>query len=386
MRLLPVPAARPAVLRLAAFTLALVAAAGCTSGQAPAAPAPTGVTGAAASSSPVAELQAGLTALLVERAYVVAAATSAVAAGPAVGAVAALDANSTALADVLGATYATARAPLLQALRRDDRLLVRHAEALAAGDAAAAAALRDDLAAAQGDLARVVRRVVPALDAGEVAMRLGADVQVQLAPASYGRLHDTATGAAGTARLLAAGIAADRDLGSPGTDAARLRAELTGLLTEHAALVGALARELRAPGPGSRSARLALQQNADALAAVLGDAYPDARTTFLRSWTAHLDRLARYASDRAAGRPGEAGLVRGYPVELGRLLAQHVDGLPERSSRTELEPALTSLLAAVDACAAGTPDGPALLRQAVADLLPAAALVSAAVAEDLRLR
>jgi hypothetical protein len=78
--------------------------------------------------------------------------------------------------------------------------------------------------------------------------------------------------------------------------------------------------------------------------------------------------------------------VRGYPTELGRLLAEHVEGLPAQSSSTELEPALASLLAAVDAAAAGDPQAPAALRRAGAEVLPAAALVSAAVAEDLRLR
>jgi hypothetical protein len=385
MRLLPVPAARQAVLRLAALALAVLAVlaglTGCTSPERADPQAPPPLAGAAASSSPAAELQAGLTALLVERTYVVATASDGL---PAT--VNALDANSTGLADVLGAAYDEARGPLLQALRRDDRLLVRHAKALAEGDSAAAAALRQELVIAQRDLARVVRRVVPTLDADEVAQRLAADVQAQLSPASYERLHETAQGAAGTARLLASGVAADRGLDSPGTDAARLRAEVTGLLTEHVALMGALARELRSPGAGSRSARAALLLNADALAAVLGDVYPDARTAFLRSWNAHLLRMERYAGERAAGRPGEAGLVRGYPAELGRLLAQHVDDLPEQSSRTELERALVALLAAVEASAAASPDAAILLQRASADVLPAAALVSAAMAEDLRLR
>lgn len=395
MRLLPTPAARQAALRLAAVALALTGSAGCTSGDAPGPRATTPATsavGAAAASSPVAELQAGLTALLVERTYLVAAATDAVAASrgrvdvaEAEAALAALDAGSAALADVLGATYRGASPPLLEALRREDDLLARHAVALSTDDAAAALAIRAELAAAQDELARTVRRVVPTLDAPQVAERLASDVQAQLPPRSYERLRDTALGAAGTARLLAAGIAADRGLGSPGTDAARLRAEVTGLMTEHVALVGALARELRTPGPRSTSARGALQVNAEALAGILGDSYPAAEVPFLRSWTAHLTRIERYAAARAAGSAAEAGLVRGYPAELGRLLAEHVRGLPAQSSRTELQPALSALLDAVDAAAEGEPDAPEQLRQAAADVLPAAALISAAMAEDLRL-
>jgi hypothetical protein len=211
---------------------------------------------------------------------------------------------------------------------------------------------------------------------------------VQLAPRSYGRVQTAAQGGAGTARLLASGIAEDRGLGSPGTEAGLLRAELSGLLTEHVMLVGALARERRTPGPGSAAARAALQVNADALATTLGAAYPAVRSAFLRSWTAHLTRLDRYATARAAGGPAaeENGLVRGYPAELGRLLAEHVASLPAQSSRTELEPALTALLLAVDAAAAGDPQAPLALRQAGTEVLPAAALMSAAMAEDLRLR
>lgn len=395
MRPLLAPAARQAAVRLAAMTLALAAATGCAgSGTADPTPSPSapGAVGAAAASSPVAELQAGLTALLVERTFSVAAATDAVAASrgrvdaPGTAAsLGALDAVSVALADVLGATYRGARGPLLDALRQEDDLLARHAVALSADDAAGAVALRRDLVAAQAELSRTVRRVVPTLDAPQVAELLGGDVQAQLPPRTYERLRTTAASAAGTARLLEAGIAADRGLGSPSTDAARLRADLTGLLTEHVALVGALARELRTPGPRSVSARAALQANADALAGILGDPYPAAQVPFLRSWTAHLTRMERYAAARAAGSSAEAGLVRTYPAELGRLLAEHVAGLPAQASRTELEPALTALLDAVDAAAEGEVGAPAALRQAAADVLPAAALLSAAVAEDLRM-
>lgn len=384
MRLLPSPAERRAAARPAAVALALALLAGCSSSdpvERPPAAAPSGSVGAAAATSPVAELQTGLTALLVERTYLVAAATDAVVAGgpQAQAALDALDAASVGVADVLGATYSAARQPLLDALRREDRLLARHAAVLE--DPAEAAAVRAELVEAQEELARTVRRVVPGLDAPAVAARLGSVVQAQLPPRTYDRLRATAADAAGTARLLAAGVAADRDLGSPGTGAVRLRADLTGLLTEHVALTVAQARELRAPGPRADSARAALRDNATALAAVLGEAYPDAQAPFLRSWRAHLDRLERYA----AAQPRQAGPVVAYPAELARLLASHVEGLPAQSAQTELEPALAAQLAAVDAAAAGRPDAPAALREATAAVLPFAALLSAAMAEDLRL-
>lgn len=391
----PCPAARRPLLGLAAVALVLVA--GCTSERDPVDAAPTtkGAVGAAATSSAGAELQAALAAVLVERTYAVAAATEAVAdadaritAPEAAAALAAIDATSLGLAEVLGATFSEARAPLLEALRREDQLLTEHAVALAQGDAQAAKAVREQLRTAEQELAVVIRRVVPKLDADEVVDRLGADVRAQLADESYERLRAASAQAVDGARLLAAGIAADRGLGSPSSDAARVRTDLTSLLVEHTALSGALARELREADGGAVSARAALQSNAVAIADALGDRYPAARDEFLRSWRGHLDRLQAYAAARAGGGDGaaEARLVRGYPPELGRLLAEYVGMLPGRSAQAELEPALVSLLAAIDAAAADSPAAPRALQRAVAGVLPAAALVSAAVAEDLRLR
>lgn len=392
---LPDPAAvRHVLLRVAAVALVLVPVAACTSQADPAPPPPiVAVAGAAAASSPVAELQAGLTALLVERTYVVAAVTQAAAAsggGSAPGTdttLAALDANSVALADLLGATYTDARLPLLESLRRDDRLVARHALALAAGDAAATKRAQGDLERAQGDFGQVVRRVVPTLDADEVAMRLGVDLRAQLAAGSYDELRRAAQEAADVAELLAAGIAEDRDLGSPGTAAVRLRADLTGLLTEHVLLTGAQARELRRPGLASSSARVALAANADELADALAEVYPAARTPFLQSWQAQLGRLEAYAAARAAGATAtaERSRARGYAGELAQLLAEHVEGLPAQSAQAELDPLLTAQLAAMDEAAAATPTAPAALRSAAAQVLPAAALLSAAVAQDLQL-
>lgn len=338
--------------------------------------------GAAAAVSSVAELQTGLTELLVERVHVAAAVTRTAAVREPEPELAALDEISVALADVIGATYSGARDPLLEALRASDRLLAAHADELARGGGSDE---RVALRAAQGEVARVLRRVVPALDEQEVARRLGADLEAQLSATGYDGLRAAGRDAAETARLLTAAIAADRRLGPATGLAVRWRADASGLLTEHVALLAALATELRDPGPGSVGARAALDANAADLAALLGERYPALAGSFLRAWTAHLDRVETYAGARAANRPAEAGLLRGLPAELARLLAEHIRGLPARSAQAELEPALAAQLAAVDAAAAALPTAAAALRAAIAEALPAAALVSAAAAEDLRL-
>ena len=362
----------------------LVSLSGCGGDDAPVQTRPSSApaSGAAAAVSPVAELQTGLTELLVERVHVAAAVTRAAAEGDPEPELAALDEISVALADVIGATYSAAREPLLEALRTSDRLLGAHAAELAGGGG------RDERAALQdanAEVARVLRRVVPTLDEEEVGRRLGADLDAQLSASAYDGLRSAGRDAAQTARLLTAGIAADRGLGRSTGDAVRWRADASGLLTEHVALLAAFATELREPGPGSVSARDALDANAVALAALLGERYPALAGSFARTWAAHLDRLETYAAARAAGRPVDAGLLRGLPAELARLLAEHIRGLPAQSAQAELEPALTAQLAAVDAAAQDLPTAAAALREAVAAALPAAALVSAAAAEDLSL-
>lgn len=393
------PHARPPLrrpVRLVAV-LALVLLTGCGSAAVPvevpaAAPgaARAAAPGAAAASSPAAELQAGLTALLVERTYAVAAATRAVAVaqgrlddpGPVAALTAQADA-STALADLLGASYSAARDPVRAALRREDALLAGHAVALATGDRTAATSVR--VSVEPGRLAAVLRRVVPALDEAELAERLRGDLQAQVAatgPEPWVALRALAAESAGTARLLAAGIAADRGLGHPGTGAALLRAQVAALLTEHVALAGALGH---AAGGQDEGVRAALRGNAEQLAALVGDAYPVARSPFLRSWQAHLDRLARYAEERAAGREGQPGLLLGFPDELARLVAEHVHGLPAATLAAELVPAQAALLDALTAAADGELRAAGALRTAVVQAQPAAALVAAGIAEDLRL-
>ena len=354
--------------------------------------------GAAASQTRAAELQAGLTHLLVERVYVVAAASRTGLSEPAqmdLGQV--LDANSQALAEVLGATYLEARSPLLGALRSGDKASLTHADALASGDAAAVARARAALEQASSELPAVLRQLVPGVPMERVAVRLREDLEAQLAPPTdqpYTALRTAAGRAVDTASLLAAAVTEDRNLGPTGTRAATLRAELTALLTEHVLLVGALAQELAAlpatgpgaGGQGAAGARAALDANARALSMTLGGAYPAAAEPFLGAWTDYLGRLETYAAGVAAAGAAPSGELRTAPQTFGRLLAQHIDGLPPGRIATDLTPWLNSLVRAVDAAATGSAQAPSALHRAVADAPPPAAVLAAAVAQHLRLR
>ncbi|MBW3640971.1 MAG: hypothetical protein KY451_14170 [Actinobacteria bacterium] len=391
---------RQATARLAALSLVALLLASCTSGDPTSTATGTAsqaATGAAASSSRTAELAAGLTQVLVERVYVTQAARNAVASSAAradppsaEASRVALDASSQAVASVLGAVYDDAQPPLLLALRGVDRLQLEHALTLSQGDVAVAAVARAALEQAQLELSAVLRRIVPALGAEQIRDRLMPDLEAQLAAGGadpYTALRTAAARARDTARVLTDAIAEDRQLGVSGTRASRLRADLTALLTEHVLLAGGLAGELaKADGGAVASARSALDANALEFAAVLGRSYPAMNEPFLQAWAAHVVRVEDYTRAAATGGAPQGEALRGFADALADLLAQNVVGLPAGRISAELAPALEAMLRAIDAAANGSPDVPAELRRAAATTPAPAALLAAAIAEDLRLR
>jgi len=338
----------------------------------------TSAVGADATRSRAAELQSGLTHLLVERVHVTAAARAAVRDTDRAEAGAALEEASTGLADLLGASFSGAREQLLVALRTVDRRGLQQADTLRTGSDQDRAAALEGLRMAQGELAATIRRVVPRLPEAQVRERLDGDLTAQLAVRGedgYARLRAASRRAPATAALLAAGIAADRDLGPAGSRAATLRADLTGLLTEHVQLAGALAGE-PLPLPGAAAA---LHDNGADLTALLATAYPSLPAGFSRVWDAHVDRLVALAADPSVDLRRQ---VLAFPAELGAELARHVRGLPASATATGFTPLLTALAVAVEA--GGSPGGHAALRRASATVPVASALVAAAVAQDRR--
>ena len=330
------------------------------------------VVGADASRTRAAELRAGLTHLLVERVYATAAARAVLDEDGSSDAVAALDDRAVALADLLGATYTGAREPLLQALREVDRRVVAHAAAERAGAPAAALV---ELQQAQASLATVVRRVVPQLGAERVATRLADDLAAQLAVGGaepYAALRVVAQRMPDTAGLLSVGIAEDRGLGRAGTQASMLRAQLTGLLTEHVLLAG----EVAAASPAARpQAVAALRTEGEELTGLLGTAYVDLAQEFGPAWSRHVDRVVALADTPGDQRRQRAVLA--FSGELGDLLARHVDGLPSTAVVVEADPVLAALLVAVADDASRT-----ALHEAIATVPVLSALLAAAIAED----
>lgn len=367
--------------------VALLVACSGPAGRPPAPVPPAGpVVGAAASSSRAAELEAGLTSALVERVYATAAVRVAATQDRPTSAGATLDRGSQALAELLGA-YDKTSAPLASALRQVDELQLVDARAAGTPDAAA---VRTRLVQAQRDLAAGVRRAVPSLSFEQVLDRLLPDLDAQLAAvgaAPYDGLHLASLRARDTARVLAAAVAEARRLGPAGTRAAALRADLTGLLTEHVLLTGALAAELGDGGrlaAGAASARGALEANTRALTEVIGGAYPAAAVPFGAAWAEHATRLeARAAEEAATGVPGPR--QQDAQVGLAQLFAAPVEGLPVDRLAAELTPLLDAQVQAMATAARRAPEAAADLRVAVGRVPVPAALVAAGIAQHLRL-
>lgn len=400
-----------------ALALSCAALLGCTAGGQRDAGGPTGTapgpaagaaTGAAASMTVGAELRAGLTFLLTERVHVVATTSRRLAASSGDrdsagvrATVELLDANTVAVADTLGASYRNSGAALLPALRRLDLLLLDHVAARAAGATPEAEQALAALPDAHRELARDLRRISPSLPEADVATVSAESADALLAvtgavlegdPRQFALLRATAGQAPATAELLARGVAADDGLVLAGPSAAQLRSQLTGLLAEQALLTGALATVLHESdgdpaAPLPVAALAAMNANAVALADTVGAAYPAAALPVVTAYQSRAQALSAYATARASGQAGadQVAALEAFPEQLGAAVERHVPELPASRTAAELAPAGASLRAAVDSAATGDPEAPDDLLRAAADVPAPAALMAAAIAEDLGL-
>lgn len=408
-RQLPVASGSTAPTRLSAALLVVVLAlSACTGGggdrggDAPTAgPAPVG---AAATTTRGAELRAALTWLLTERVHLTLAHARTLQAAEGgrnspdvVAARQAFASSAATMVEVLAGSYSGAGPELTPALRTHDAALLAHTSALATGDGAGAVDALEDLDRERTELADSVRRVVPQLRAQDVEATLEASTATTIdavqaavddnprAPALQRTAHEAAWS---TAKLLAIGVSSDRDLGLAGSPATELRGRLTGLLTEHVLLMGQLAARIAAAGgntddPGVRAVEAALDAAAVSLAEVVGRAAPETVRPVLATWREHLDALRDVAAARAAGQPARPP-AQGYLQRLQAGLTPFADAMPPGAVAVG-ERASASLLAAVEAAAAGSPTAPEALRAAAADTVAPAALIAAALAERQQL-
>jgi len=178
------------------------------------------------------------------------------------------------------------------------------------------------------------------------------------------------------------------------TDAATLRADLTGLLHDHVWLAGnALQTAVLQKGDLKNKqvtgAVAALDENSVELSKAIGAAYPDAEKPFLASWRQHIGFFVDYTLGKATKDQAKADKAQkdldGYRTSFGQLINSVVPELPADAVANELKPHVASLFTAIDAVVAGDPTAFAKLQTAAGHMPGTAATLSGGIAENAKL-
>jgi len=169
------------------------------------------------------------------------------------------------------------------------------------------------------------------------------------------------------------GLPADGAASPEASAAATLRADLTALLSNHVWLAGnALQTAVLKGGdlkdPAVEGAVAALDANSIALSKAIGSVYPSAEKPFLASWRQHIGFFVNYTLGKATKNSGMVSKAKkdldGYRTSFGQLIHSVVPQLPADAVALELVPHVQSLLAAIDAAVAGSPQFQDLLTGA----------------------
>jgi hypothetical protein len=176
--------------------------------------------------------------------------------------------------------------------------------------------------------------------------------------------------------------------------AAELRSALTALLSDHVWLAGnALQTAVEKGGnlkdPAVKGAVAALDANSVALSKALGSVYPSAEAPFLASWRQHIGFFVNYTLGKATH---NAAMVRkakadldGYRTSFGQLIHSVIPELSAAAVANELIPHVQSLLTAIDAAVAGSPDFQSKLAASAEHMVMTADVLAGAIAKDKHL-
>ena len=298
---------------------------------------------------------------------------------------ASLDENSKGLAGAIGGLYGDEAGEQFLALWRDHiGFFVDYTKAKAGKDAKGEKAAKQKLDGYRQEFGAFISSAVPSLPAEAVAEELTPHVESVFAVidsivGGKADAFDKAREAAGhmpnTAKVLAGGIASEQSdmfSGSVDAGASELRAGLTALLTEHVYLAGITLVEGAGQGfdaPSFEAAAGALDGNSKDLADAIGSVYgDDAGKQFLALWRDHIGFFVEYTQAKAAGddKKAEAAMKKldGYRTEFGAFIESANENLPADAVADELTPHVESVLATVDAVAAGDGDVFEKLREA----------------------
>jgi hypothetical protein len=178
------------------------------------------------------------------------------------------------------------------------------------------------------------------------------------------------------------------------TQAAKLRATLTSLLSDHVWLAGnALDTAVQKKGdlkdPQVVGAVTALDANSVALAKTIGSVYPDAQKPFLASWRQHIGFFVNYTLGRATKDDKQVAKAKAdldaYRTSFGQLINSVVPELPADAVANELTPHVNSLFAAIDASVAGKADYQTKLSMAADHMVMTAETLAGGIAKNKQL-
>jgi hypothetical protein len=308
--------------------------------------------------SPAADLRSTLTALLTEHVYlsgigVATAYATAPNSAEFQAAAAALDRNSVAVADAVGAIVPDQRESFLDAWRAHIGDFVSYAVAAKGGDDEAKAKELADLAAytrSQGAFfEQITGGELPAtaatasLDEHVATLAAAVDALAAGETGAYGLLKTAGDHMAMSAEALAGGIdAATKTDGDPADAASALRAGLTSQLVSHVYLAGVSVFAAYTAGAESETfaaAAAALDENSAGIAAGVGSVAPDQEMTFLEQWRSHISDFVDYALAAAggdeAGKQQQLDDLNAYRASAGQFFSEIIGGALAAAEVTE---------------------------------------------------
>ena len=175
------------------------------------------------------------------------------------------------------------------------------------------------------------------------------------------------------------------------TDAATLRAELTGLLHDHVWLAGnalqtAVLKKGNLKDKQVEGAVAALDDNSVELSKAIGAAYPDAEKPFLDSWRQHIGFFVDYTLGKSTKDNAKVDKAKkdldGYRSSFGQLINSVVPELPADAVAEELKPHVASLLTAIDAAVANDPSFQSKLAQSADHMMMTAGVLADGIAKN----
>jgi hypothetical protein len=317
-------------------------------------------------------------------------------------AIAAVQANTKALGQAIGAIYGQAAdKQFVQIWAPHIGYFVDYALGKASGN-------QGQIAKAQADLRKYNRQfsafahTATGLPTAAVAADLKGHVQtletaidaiVAQKPAAAGDEQMAAMHMDGTAAVLAKGITAHQQIpGSVDGKASSLRAALTGLLVQHVAQTVAVVQTAvgtSLTSPQTQAAVKALDGNTVALGQAIGSLYgASAQKSFLKMWRAHIGYFVTFTKGLATHDSNDVSKAQRelatYRQQFGKFLGG-ATGLPASAVSADLQGHVQTLEAAIKAIVAGKPDAAAKVAMAESHMAGTAAVLASAISKQKQL-